>query len=172
MAEEVSGTAGEATRGQRGGRNGDAERREAPQAEMPGGRPDVKSDPDLLEEEEVNAIEPEDLKGIRGALTRYRVMAWVVGTLLVLLTLVAMPLKYIWDYGGMVTVVGVAHGWLYAVLLITVVDLGFRVKWHWGWYLAIAAAGTVPFLSFYAEHRATKYVRGRIADVEAGAGQA
>ena len=45
--------------------------------------------------EEQTTIEPEDVKGIRSALVRYRVMAYVVGVLLVVLVLVGMPLKYI-----------------------------------------------------------------------------
>ncbi len=109
----------------------------------------------------------EDIPGIRKAHKFYQVMAWIVGVLLVVLTLIAMPLKYIWDNDVLVRWVGVAHGWLYAVLLGSVVYLGLRVKWGWQWFVGIALAGTVPFLSFYAEHRATKDVRRRIADIEA-----
>lgn len=113
--------------------------------------------------------EPDDLPGIRGALTRYRVMAWVVGILLVVLTCIGVPLKYIWGYGQVVTWTGVPHGWLYMVLLITAYDLGRRLGWSLKWFLMIMLAGTVPFLSFVAEHFATKNARGIIAEVEAGA---
>lgn len=109
-------------------------------------------------------IDPEDVPGIKAALTRYRVMAWVVGVLLVILVCVGMPLKYIWSDGRVVTWTGVPHGWLYAVLLITAYDLGRRVGWPIKWFLMIMAAGTVPFLSFVAEHFATKNVRERIAE--------
>ena len=108
-------------------------------------------------------IDPEDIQGVKGALTRYRVMAWVVGCLLVVLMLVGLPLKYIWGDGRVVTWTGVPHGWLYAVLLITAYDLGRRVKWSLKWFLAIMFAGTVPFLSFVAEHFATKDVRAKLA---------
>ncbi|WP_296137374.1 DUF3817 domain-containing protein [uncultured Tessaracoccus sp.] len=120
-------------------------------------------------DDELDLLEPEDVPGIRTALTAYRILAWVVGILLVVLTLVAMPLKYIWHVDGMVRVVGVTHGWLYAILLVSVVVLGFRVKWDWKWYVGIALAGTVPFLSFVAEHKATRHVREIIAGVEAKA---
>lgn len=119
-----------------------------------------------LEDDHFDELEPEDLPGIRKALKVYRVMAWIVGVLLVTLTLIAMPIKYIWDNGIPVMINGITHGWLYGVLLITVFALGMRVKWPWQWYLGIALAGTVPFLSFYAERRATKYVEGRIKEVE------
>ena len=114
-------------------------------------------------------IDPEDIQGVKGALTRYRVMAWVVGCLLVVLMLVGLPLNYIWGDGRVVTWTGVPHGWLYAVLLITAYDLGRRVKWSLKWFLAIMLAGTVPFLSFVAEHFATKNVRATLARSEEAA---
>ena len=110
-------------------------------------------------------IEAEDVPGIRSALTRYRVMAWVVGVLLVVLVLIGMPLKYLGGNDIVVVATGVPHGWLYMVLLITAYDLGRRVKWPWLRLLLIAAAGTVPFLSFVAEHNATRDVRARLAAV-------
>lgn len=114
-------------------------------------------------------IEPEDLPGIRKALLRYRIMAWVVGVLLVVLVVVGMPLKYLGDNDVVVVATGVPHGWLYMVLLITAYDLGRRVRWPWTRLLLIAAGGTVPFMSFVAEHYATKDVRARTAAVEASA---
>ncbi|MGA4670027.1 DUF3817 domain-containing protein [Propionibacteriaceae bacterium Y1923] len=108
----------------------------------------------------------EDIASIKGALLRYRVMAYVVGVLLVVLVLIGMPLKYIWNDGRVVTWTGVPHGWLYMILIITAFDLGRRVKWSWTRLVGIALAGTVPFLSFVAEHFATKNVRQTIAEVE------
>ncbi|SDD36839.1 DUF3817 domain-containing protein [Auraticoccus monumenti] len=102
-----------------------------------------------------------DEHGVRGALTRYRVMAWVVGVLLVVLVCVGLPLKYLGGNDLVVNVTGVPHGWLYMLLLITAVDLGRRVRWPWWRLLIIALAGTVPFLSFVAERYATADVRRR-----------
>nr|WP_236082295.1 DUF3817 domain-containing protein [Acidipropionibacterium jensenii] len=109
-------------------------------------------------------ILPDDIPAVRSALLRYRVMAYVVGTLLIVLVCVAMPLKYFADMPQMTSVVGVAHGWLYALLLITAYMLGRRAGWPL-WRLAIIAlAGTVPFLSFVAEHYARTDVNRRIAE--------
>lgn len=116
-------------------------------------------------------VDPADIPAIRGALTRYRVMAYVVGILLVVLVCVGLPLKYIWSDGRVVTWTGMPHGWLYMILLITAYDLGRRVKWSIKWFLLIMAAGTVPFLSFVAEHFATKNVRATIAASQAGVDQ-
>ena len=110
-------------------------------------------------------IDVEEVPGIRGALLRYRVMAWVVGVLLVVLVVVGMPLKYLGGNDAVVVATGVPHGWLYMVLLITAYDLGRRVRWPWLRLILIAAAGTVPFLSFVAEHYATQDARARIGAV-------
>ncbi len=112
-------------------------------------------------------FEADEIPGVEKALLFYRVMAWVVGVLLVVLVGVAMPLKYGFGNGGPVMYVGIAHGWLYPVLLISAYNLYRRVQWPWQRLLAIALAGTVPFLSFVAEHAATKDVRARIEQVRA-----
>lgn len=110
--------------------------------------------------------------GIQGALTRYRVMAWVVGVLLIVLMLIGMPLKYLAHEDRVVAVTGVAHGWLYMLLLITAFDLGRRVRWPWWRLLVIALAGTVPFLSFVAERYATRDVRARFPRLTDGGPEA
>ena len=112
------------------------------------------------------AIDPAQIPAIRGALLRYRVMAYLVGVLLVVLVLIGMPLKYLADNGSVVTWTGVPHGWLYMVLIITAYDLGRRVHWPWGRLILIALAGTVPFLSFWAEYSARKDVQARLRAVE------
>ena len=104
-----------------------------------------------------------DIPTIRKSLLFYRIMAWVVGVLLVVLVLIGMPLKYLAGNGLVVTITGVPHGWLYMVLLITAYDLGRRVRWPWLRLGLIALAGTIPFLSFVAERSATKDVRARMA---------
>ena len=112
-------------------------------------------------------IELDEVPGIKGALLRYRVMAWVVGVLLVVLITgtvlrLFVPSQILLGQ-QLVKSTGVLHGWLYMVLLITAYDLGRRVKWSLKWFLAIMFAGTVPFLSFVAEHFATKDVRAKLA---------
>ena len=98
-----------------------------------------------------------------GALLRYRVMAYLVGVLLVVLVCVGVPLKYLGHNDTVVTWTGIPHGWLYMILIITAFDLGRRARWGWGRLILIALAGTVPFLSFVAEHYATKDVRAKLS---------
>jgi integral membrane protein len=114
----------------------------------------------------VPSIAPEQVAGIRGALLRYRIMAYLVGTLLVVLVLVGVPLKYLAGNGVVVTWTGVPHGYLYMVLLVTAYDLGRRVHWPWSRLILIGLAGTVPFLSFWAEYSARTDVQKRLRAVQ------
>jgi len=87
------------------------------------------------------------------ALTRFRVMAYVVGVLLLVLVFVAMPLKYFADQPTMVAIVGPLHGFLYMVYLVTAFDLAVRAKWPFLRTLLVLLAGTVPVMSFVAERK-------------------
>ena len=98
-----------------------------------------------------------------GALTRFRVMAYVVGVLLLVLVFVAMPLKYFADQPALVAIVGPMHGFLYMVYLVTAFDLAVRAKWPFGRTLLVLLAGTVPVMSFVAERKVTGWIRHRPA---------
>jgi integral membrane protein len=94
-----------------------------------------------------------------GALLRYRAMAWVVGTLLVVLVCIAVPLKYFADSPTLTSVLGIAHGYLYMVLLLTIADLWRRRRFPLATVVLVALAGTIPFLSFVAERQVTTRVK-------------
>ena len=114
-------------------------------------------------------FEGEEIPAIEQALLIYRVIAWATGILLVILMVVGLPLKYLAGNGSVVMWTGLPHGWLYMGLLIAAYNLGHKVGWPWLRLGLIALGGTVPFASFFAEHYATKDVRGRIFAVrEAG----
>ena len=66
---------------------------------------------------------------MQGALTRYRIIAWIVGVVLIVLVLVGMPLKYLADNDAVVAAVGPAHGFLFIVYVLATFDLGRRLRW-------------------------------------------
>ena len=124
---------------------------------------------------------------MRGALLRYRVMANIVGVLLIVLILVGVPLANfdgtgmwgvfpstpeIWPVGStahdvgeaITSYLGVAHGWLYMIFLVSAFWLSRKAAWDLGFTLVTLLCGTVPILSFWAEHRATARVRDEYAD--------
>ena len=96
---------------------------------------------------------------MQGALTRYRIIAWIVGVLLVVLVLVGMPLKYFGDNATVVAAIGPLHGFLYMVYLVATFDLGRRARWPLSRMVLVMLAGTIPFVSFAAERTVTRWVR-------------
>ena len=101
-------------------------------------------------------------KAAYSALTRYRVMAWLAGIGLLLLVL-NMFLRYVLDLDTVLDLVPRIHGFVYIIYLVTVIDLASRMKWTWTRGILVALAGTIPFLSFVAEHRITKDTRQQLA---------
>jgi integral membrane protein len=92
---------------------------------------------------------------VRASLLFYRVLAYVVGVGLIVLVLVGVPLKYLADSPGVVSVVGPLHGFLYMVYLVATVNLAFRARWSPVKTVLVMLAGTIPFVSFVAERKVT-----------------
>jgi len=95
-------------------------------------------------------------KGLPGALSRYRVMAYITGVLLAFMTVVGLPYKYI--FGGDAAWYSIGwslHGWVYVVYVMAALDLVFRLRWGLLRALGVVLAGTIPFMSFVAERRVT-----------------
>jgi integral membrane protein len=90
---------------------------------------------------------------VQGALTRYRIIAWTVGVVLLVLVLVAMPIKYIGGNDAPVAIVGPIHGFLFMAYVVLTFDLGRRARWPLGRMILVMLAGTIPFLSFWAERK-------------------
>lgn len=119
---------------------------------------------------------------VNAALLRYRVMATIVGVLLVVLFFVGVPLANfdgtsLWhvfgstpawvtpgsdvqSFGEFITQnLGVAHGWLYMLFLVMAFLLSRQAGWSMRFTVVTLVCGTIPVLSFWAEHRATRTVR-------------
>ncbi len=110
------------------------------------------------------------------ALLRYRVMAYVVGVLLIVLICIGVPLKYLTAEGTdpqqlgewITTYLGVAHGWLYMIFLVMAALLARSARFSLGFTVVVLVLGTVPFLSFYGERLATGRVRSTHPEPVAG----
>jgi integral membrane protein len=112
-------------------------------------------------------------------LTAYRVMATIVGVLLIVLCLIGLPLHWAhlvnpaWFPVGsdgerlgdaISAYLGVAHGWLYMIFVFVAFALSRRARWELSFTLVTLLSGTVPILSFWAERRATRRVQKETAD--------
>jgi integral membrane protein len=117
---------------------------------------------------------------LSSALTRYRTFAYVTGCFLLLLTAHVLvqwrqsvsedisfsdahglgkwlPHGEYWIPAG--------HGWFYLIYVITAIDLWLRTRLPVGRMLLVVLAGTIPGMSFVAEHWVTGRVRPMIAAV-------
>ena len=104
---------------------------------------------------------------MQGALLRYRVMAYIVGTGLVILVFVGIPLQ-VAGHKGVVSIVGPIHGFLYIVYLLAALDLVRRARLSFWYMLAMVAAGLVPFVAFIVERRITASIAPTLEGSSAG----
>ena len=114
---------------------------------------------------------------MKAALTRYRVMAWATGVLLLLLTLHVVvqlfqkqPGQPLFEAEGLSavvpgagTVIPIAHGWLYLIYVIVSLDLWFRTRLNTVRMVGVVLAGTIPFMSFVAERWVRHQLEPRLA---------
>jgi integral membrane protein len=101
-------------------------------------------------------------------LTRYRVMAYVTGVLLVALTLCVIA-EYVLHIDGAskaTGIVGFAHGWLYVVYLVFAFDLCSKAKWSIGRMAWVLLAGTVPTAAFFVERRVTRELGPKVVSAD------
>lgn len=122
-------------------------------------------------------------KTLPGALSFYRLSAYITGVLLLLLT-VEIVAKYgfgseveMFGEGGFVALVPdgevqafnlsqavlIAHGWFYVVYLFSCFRVWSQLRWPFWRFLWLASGGLVPLLSFIIEAQATKIIRGAMA---------
>ncbi|GAB3103944.1 DUF3817 domain-containing protein [Isoptericola nanjingensis] len=95
------------------------------------------------------------IRKARGALKRYRFMAILTGVMLLILCVemffkYVVPVEVVIDYMGWVPF---AHGWIYVVYLVTVLDLWSKMRWGFGRLATMVFAGVVPVMSFILEKR-------------------
>ncbi|MGH9105993.1 MAG: DUF3817 domain-containing protein [Acidimicrobiales bacterium] len=107
------------------------------------------------------------LGGTAGALTRYRVMAFVVGIGLATICFVGVPLQVIgdnkWPWTSVVVIVGTLHGFLYIVYLLSCLDLASRARFRALQLLGMVCSGLLPLLAFYMERKVSQRVKAQLA---------
>ena len=100
------------------------------------------------------------------SLRHYRVAAWIVGVLLIVLVCVGVPLKYAADVPEVSKFVGLVHGVIfYPLYILLTLILAIRARMSLARTVLTMIAGTVPFVSFYAERETTRWVEEQIANV-------
>lgn len=96
------------------------------------------------------------------ALKLFSIAAWVTGVWLLILT-TRMILEYLVgiDMPQWTRIIGQLHGLFYMLYLIATLNLGVKARWEPLKWITTALAGTIPFLSFVAEHYRRKEVTAK-----------
>jgi integral membrane protein len=93
-----------------------------------------------------------------GALLRYRVMSYVVGTFLIAV-FICIPFQSVEE------VIGPIHGFLYLLYLVTVLEVMIRMRVGLWTFIGMVCAGWCPGVAFVVERivrrRLTPQVAGR-----------
>ena len=85
-----------------------------------------------------------------------RLTGLLEGLSFLVLLLIAMPLKYMWDQPEMVSQVGMAHGLLFVLYILLVIIVGIKYDWSnktIGWSLL---ASILPLGTFVADSKIFK----------------
>jgi len=93
---------------------------------------------------------------VDAAVRRYRVMAYITGTVLIVLCFVGIPLQVVAGNDVIVNDVGTLHGILYIIYLVTAYMLARRLRLALGPTILMLAAGTIPVLTFVVERWVTR----------------
>jgi integral membrane protein len=96
----------------------------------------------------------------------YRVLAILVGVLLAFCSLVALPLKYLATegsdlqrFGESASIMWVVHGWVFMIYVVVTFLLSRRARWSIPFTVLNLAAGLIPLLIFWVEHRVVLRMR-------------
>ncbi len=103
---------------------------------------------------------------MRNLFIAYRVLAFIVGILLVALT-IGMILKYGLTEGTqtqifgdeLTAIVALIHGWIYVIYVIVAFVLSRRAGWSLNFLVVLLLAGLIPVMIFFVEHRVVQRLK-------------
>jgi len=90
---------------------------------------------------------------LRLVVRAYRTMAYVTGTMLVILCFVCVPLRYFANVPGPAEIVGACHGVLYMIYIVVAFAMTRLVRMKVASFgtIIVLLAGTIPVLTFVVE---------------------
>lgn len=95
----------------------------------------------------------------------YKVLAWIVGCSTIFVCVAAVMLRVTdelswWNQNkDLILVIDQAHGFLFMGVLVLVFVLSRRYSWEPVFMLSTMLLATIPFVSFWAERRATHAIQ-------------
>lgn len=97
-------------------------------------------------------------------LSAFRLVSLIEGISYLVLVLIAMPLKYLADLPLAVRIVGMAHGVLFLLFVISMFRAGFERDWRVGRWVTLFLASLVPFGFIYIEKQLKIEQQGAASD--------
>lgn len=85
-----------------------------------------------------------------------RITGILDGISLLVLLCIAMPLKYIWGIGELVTIVGSIHGGIFILYVLAILYAALRVKWSLLWSVAALSVAFIPLGNFVLDRKLKK----------------
>ncbi|MFC7322809.1 DUF3817 domain-containing protein [Halobacillus campisalis] len=86
-------------------------------------------------------------------LHRFRMAGFAEGLSLLILVLIAMPLKYIAGIPEVVSVVGALHGFFFIAYALIALYTTYKVRWSFLWLASAFVVAFIPFGNFWLDHR-------------------
>lgn len=99
-------------------------------------------------------------KIVQNKVLKLRVIAFLEGISLLVLILLAVPLKYLFGYQTGTKVMGTLHGILFLLFAFNTLSVGVEQKWEFKkttWKVLLACM--IPFGSFYIDHKILSKIR-------------
>ena len=88
---------------------------------------------------------------LKTSLGRLRIVAFTEGLSFLILLGIAMPLKYIANMPEAVRIVGMAHGVLFVLYVVLLIQVAIERSWSLKITLLAFVASLIPFGTFYAD---------------------
>jgi integral membrane protein len=88
---------------------------------------------------------------LKSSLGRLRIIAFLEGISFLLLLGIAMPLKYMAGIPEGVKVIGMAHGVLFVLYVLLLIQVTIEKNWSWKKATLGFLASLIPFGTFYAD---------------------
>ncbi|HLP53437.1 MAG TPA: DUF3817 domain-containing protein [Fluviicola sp.] len=80
---------------------------------------------------------------------RLKVIAFLEGISFIILMFVALPLKYIWKEPWLVSNIGMVHGALFVLYLLSIIQSKIELRWANGKTALAMLLSIIPFGTFY-----------------------
>lgn len=90
---------------------------------------------------------------LKSSLNRFRLISYIEGFSYLILVFFAMPLKYLFDNPFYVKILGMAHGVLFILFVILLLDVMRKMSWKLRFSAEIFILSLIPFGSFIIEKR-------------------